>query len=269
MEVQLRMEVAKKTNVNAALFIHNISFWLKKNKSNEKHYHDGHYWTYNTYKAFEELFPCWTIKSIRTIVKNLEDSKILISTSKYNNKNYDNTKWYTLDKKFLKEYYPDFNIYPDENQQTSKPETSKPVNQKPDNKDLITKLVNQFIDNIKTLDRKVNITPTTIKNWSDSMRLLIDEDGRTYEEIKHVMKFVINNDFWKSNILSVPKLRKQFTTLIIQSKYKPEAKPVSFNSKKPVNQNQPVTIVKPEGMTMKEYKQTEEYKKIYGGAQND
>ncbi|MDQ5861871.1 MAG: hypothetical protein M3536_06380 [Actinomycetota bacterium] len=61
------------------------------------------------------------------------------------------------------------------------------------------------------------------ETWHTAARLLIDKDGYTPEQIMFVAKFATTDDFWKSNILSVPKLREKFEALKIkaQAKSKP------------------------------------------------
>lgn len=54
------------------------------------------------------------------------------------------------------------------------------------------------------------------QKWADVVRLMIERDEREPEDIKNVIDWAQNNDFWMSNILSTEKLRKQFDTLYIQ-----------------------------------------------------
>ena len=51
------IEVAQMVGVNAAVLLENISRWCEHNQANNTNFHDGHYWTYNSMKAFEKLFP--------------------------------------------------------------------------------------------------------------------------------------------------------------------------------------------------------------------
>ena len=89
-------EIAMIYGVDAANMIWNLDFWIQKNKANERHFHDGYYWTYNTAQAFAELFPFWTAKQIIRILSKLEDAGAL-HTGNYNTSKYDRTKWYALD----------------------------------------------------------------------------------------------------------------------------------------------------------------------------
>lgn len=89
------VSVAKKYGMDCAVMLENLYFWISKNKANDKHCHDGKYWTYNSVKAFEELFPYWTYNQVRRILKKLEDEE-LIEKGNFNQSTYDRTAWYTL-----------------------------------------------------------------------------------------------------------------------------------------------------------------------------
>ena len=51
------------------------------------------------------------------------------------------------------------------------------------------------------------------EKWADTVRLMREQDGLTIGEIVEVFDFANQDGFWKTNILSVDKLRKQFPTL--------------------------------------------------------
>lgn len=59
--------------------------------------------------------------------------------------------------------------------------------------------------------------PTITKSWQDAARRLIDVDGYTPEEITRVIDWCQADDFWKSNILSMTKLREKFTALKLKA----------------------------------------------------
>lgn len=92
------VKIATDYGVNCAVVLQNILHWLKKNEANGKHFHDGSYWTYNSTKAFSELFPYLTQKQIETALKKLRDDGI-IKTGNYNEMKYDRTLWYALTQK--------------------------------------------------------------------------------------------------------------------------------------------------------------------------
>jgi|ERR1700722_2669332 len=99
----LDIDLATRYDVNVAIFLQNIAFWTKTNIANNKHYHDGHYWTYNSMKAFSVLFPFWTIKQIRVIIQRCIDEELLIKGN-YNHLKYDQTSWYALTQKGLEAF---------------------------------------------------------------------------------------------------------------------------------------------------------------------
>lgn len=95
MEHHFNVEVAKKYGVPVAIVLNHLSFWLIKNRANNKHYYDGRYWTYNSVKAFQEIFPYWTYKQMRLVLEKVKESG-LIFTGNYNSSQYDQTTWYSL-----------------------------------------------------------------------------------------------------------------------------------------------------------------------------
>lgn len=86
-------EIAKKVGVNAAVLYQNIVWWTQRNAANDRHFHDGRYWTYNSIKAFDALFPYLTTKQIRTALDKLEEAGLIMSGT-FNKAGYDRTKWY-------------------------------------------------------------------------------------------------------------------------------------------------------------------------------
>lgn len=92
--MQFDPEIAKKIGVEEAIMLSNIEFWCEHNRANERHFYEGCYWTYNSGKAFCELFPFWTHGQIKRILKKLE-SNGYIKTGNFNQHKYDQTKWYS------------------------------------------------------------------------------------------------------------------------------------------------------------------------------
>ena len=68
------------------------------------------------------------------------------------------------------------------------------------------------IVNTATLDK------AKLNAWSNDIRLTIESDKRTVEEFREVYKFLQVNEFWKKNIQSISKLRKQFEKLLFQAR---------------------------------------------------
>ena len=90
MEHHFDIEVAKEYGVVEAVFINHFQYWIVKNKANGLHQHDGRTWTYNSMKAFGELFPYLSTKSIRTVIQHLINQGVLL-TGNFNETAYDRT----------------------------------------------------------------------------------------------------------------------------------------------------------------------------------
>lgn len=92
--------VAEMYGVDGAVFISRLQFWIEKNAANDRHYHEGRYWTYNSLRAMEKLFPFWSRRQIERIVKNLKDKGVLL-TANYARDSHDRTLFYALDESKL------------------------------------------------------------------------------------------------------------------------------------------------------------------------
>jgi len=100
MTYQFDANIAAIYGVDESIMIYNLSFWISKNEANGKHFHDGRFWTYNSIDAFTKLFPFWTARQIRRILKSLEEKGVIV-TGNYNTSAYDRTTWYAFADSFL------------------------------------------------------------------------------------------------------------------------------------------------------------------------
>lgn len=91
-------DIAVKYGVNAAVLLQNLGFWIKQNEANETNFFDGTYWTYNSRRAYRELFPYMSERQIDTAFRKLIDDGLVI-TGNYNKVAYDRTLWYALTQK--------------------------------------------------------------------------------------------------------------------------------------------------------------------------
>lgn len=91
-------DVAQKYGINAAIILQNIAFWIKQNEANGTNFYDGNYWTFNSNRAYQELFPYMSKRQIETAFKKLIEDGVLI-TGNYNKLAYDRTLWYALTQK--------------------------------------------------------------------------------------------------------------------------------------------------------------------------
>lgn len=89
------VEHAQLYGMPEAVLITNFQHWIIKNRANGTHFHDGRTWTYNSVKAFSELFPYLSIKQVRRALQHLIDVSVLIS-SNYNKTPTNHTLWYAF-----------------------------------------------------------------------------------------------------------------------------------------------------------------------------
>lgn len=107
MTYQFDANIAALYGVDESIMIYNLSFWIRKNEANGKHFHDGRFWTYNSIEAFTKLFPFWTARQIRRILKSLEEKGVIV-TGNYNTSAYDRTTWYAFADSFLQKWQKHF-----------------------------------------------------------------------------------------------------------------------------------------------------------------
>ncbi len=98
MQHSFDIDIATEYGLLEAILLNNLWFWIEKNRANNTNYYDGYYWTYNSTRAFAELFPYASSRKISNALKKLIDEEILI-TGNYNKVAYDRTLWYAFTKK--------------------------------------------------------------------------------------------------------------------------------------------------------------------------
>lgn len=55
--------------------------------------------------------------------------------------------------------------------------------------------------------------PPVTPRWQQAARLMIDKDGRTEEQVMRCIDWCQASEFWRGNILSMPKLREKYDQL--------------------------------------------------------
>lgn len=55
--------------------------------------------------------------------------------------------------------------------------------------------------------------PTITDRWRTSARLLLDKDGRSLEQVLAAIRWCQDDDFWRGNVMSMPKLREKYDQL--------------------------------------------------------
>lgn len=98
------IDLAKEYGIEEAIMIENIAFWIKKNMANNKHFIENKYWTFNSARAFNELFPYMNPSKINRTLKKLEKLGIL-EIGNHNKAAYDKTSWFTIVNEEILEKY--------------------------------------------------------------------------------------------------------------------------------------------------------------------
>lgn len=65
--------------------------------------------------------------------------------------------------------------------------------------------------------------PTVTKQWRDAARLMLDKDGRELERAERLLRWTQGNEFWRANILSMPKFREKYDQLRLQAEKERQA----------------------------------------------
>lgn len=100
MEHHFNVNIANKLGIEEALILHHFYYWTSKNALNEKHFHDGLYWTYNSKSAYVRLFPYMNETKIYRVIKHLEEDGLIVKGN-FNTNLWDKTNWYAITMKGL------------------------------------------------------------------------------------------------------------------------------------------------------------------------
>jgi hypothetical protein len=95
--------VAEKYGVEEAIFLDSILFWWRSNRGDNKNFHEGRWWTYNSLSAYTQLFPWWSEKQLRRVINSCKEQGALL-TGNYNADRRDRTSWYTPSDELLMLY---------------------------------------------------------------------------------------------------------------------------------------------------------------------
>lgn len=95
-------------DLNEAVILNQLYFWMEINRKAGKNYYDDRYWVFNTYQTWKETdFDFWSTDTIRRTLTRLENKGIVL-TANYNKLKIDKTKWYTIDYKKFQELIDEY-----------------------------------------------------------------------------------------------------------------------------------------------------------------
>lgn len=174
------IKIAEKLGVTEAILLHNIQFWVEKNKANREHFYKDRFWTYNSAKAFAELFPYLSEQQISRALKRLTDEGWLLKDN-FNNNPFDRTSWYSLSDKYYDEFMP-------ENRDLNN-ETCINQNQNPDKSILINAEIKNnksyICTDINADINKADSKPDSKKNLKKSRPSIFSQALELYQPNQH------------------------------------------------------------------------------------
>ena len=72
--------------------------------------------------------------------------------------------------------------------------------------------------------RANGVKHTVTDDWRRTARLMIDRDNRPPDEAHSIITFATTDEFWKTNIHSMGKLREQYDKLRLQMNRRPQGR---------------------------------------------
>lgn len=85
-----------------------------------------------------------------------------------------------------------------------------------DEESVYMKLAKYFVEQIRK--NNPNFKEPNYQRWANDIRLMMERDNRTEEQIRYLMWWVQQDDFEMANVLSPAKLRKRFDNLVMKVK---------------------------------------------------
>ncbi len=220
-------ELAVEIGLNEAIFLQQIHYWLIKSKND----FEGKKWTYNSYESLKEQFPFFSISTIKRIVKSLTEKGLLI-ISNFNTDTRDKTNWYSINYENFDALFESSNV----NDASCQYDTMESVNMTPSLIGTETSTEKKSKKKIFTSDdlsvaqylfEKIKGIYAGAKEpnwdeWANSIRLLREQDGKSLKAIRNVIDMIFEDNgiydgsFWRQNIRSTAKLRKQYEQIAYQ-----------------------------------------------------
>jgi hypothetical protein len=85
----------------------------------------------------------------------------------------------------------------------------------------VERLCSHLADKIEANGSK---RPTITKAWRTQCRLLLDRDGRTEQQVRAAIDWCQQDEFWMTNVLSMPTLREKYDQLRLKAQQDKAAK---------------------------------------------
>lgn len=216
-------DAAEKFGLLPAVLLNHIGYWVLHNKANDTNFYDGDYWTYNSKRAFAELFPYATQKQITYALDKLKDAGA-IKVGNYNKSAYDRTLWYTLTDfgmSFVQISSAHWTNLANGETENVEPIPNNNTNIKPpnNNTDTIESIVTMYNSICDTLPKCSRITASRKKHINARLK------NFTVEQFEMVFAKAMDSDFlsgrkggWRANIDWFIKSDENFTK-VLEGKY--------------------------------------------------
>ena len=184
-------KLAKIIGLNQALVLQQVHYWLELNKENERNFHEGRYWTYNTIKEWQEEFPFWSKETVKRAFSKLRELGFIL-VDNFNLYQMDRTLWYSIDYNRLKEYIRSNSPDDDDNiDQMQRDNMTPPLPEI--TSETTTEISKPSVNQEKQRDRKIDNNYNLKKEYEEIIKrcelYAIDESYR--EAAAHAIKLLL------------------------------------------------------------------------------
>lgn len=211
--------------VDAAV-LQQLHYWMQRAQSR----HEGFTWVWKTYEEWGEEIGVST-KQVRSAIERLETRGVVVSCQP---ESWNRRKWYRID-------YTNDVLYGDSpsahtgssisptgqfqaptqavpsalqgasNTETTTETTTEISKRESDDAFRLSELLADLIES------NGSKRPVVTKRWVQTVDRMIRLDGRTPEQVEKAMRWAQDHDFWRANIMSPDKLRKQYDRMRLQA----------------------------------------------------
>jgi DNA-binding Lrp family transcriptional regulator len=209
-----------------AAVLQQLHYWMQRAQSR----HEGFTWVWKTYEEWSDEIGV-TPKQVRTAIERLEARGVVRSCQP---ESWNRRKWYRVD-------YSSDVLYEDSASahlgssicptgQVQEPKQAVPsAQQGASNTEITTEITTEISkresdDSFRLAELLADLIesngskrPVITKRWTQAIDRMIRLDGRTPEQIEKAMRWSQANDFWRGNIMSPEKLRKQYDRMRLQA----------------------------------------------------
>lgn len=86
---------AQRYGMVAAVIIHDFAYWIHHNRANGRNFYESRYWTYNSAKAFQDMYPYMGKSQIYAAMRKMQDDGLIVKGD-FNSDKWNHTPWYSI-----------------------------------------------------------------------------------------------------------------------------------------------------------------------------